>query len=686
MLNFKLNLSLLGWVLVMNGSALAQDDSEMRTLNVTLISPISTLHPYYYKGVETASIVHILFDALYQNDSQGMKPSLGTLTAKDLADDLNHYLKINDLFIKWQPSFGKTVSLEDVIYSFLTLNQNPLCNYGYADNFIETIEMDPQRSDHLLLRLKLFANEKTIREQLDFPLISLQAAGQSISVFNQKSRLFETSNSSSQAIKMINDADAPWLKIKDLLQEGASGTFSRNENGTTFVFLSRDKTRKYRSKIIKELNLADIQFSLFLYATIFPEALPNSLEIEEFEAFNEGQKARIKLKDQTELKASHPLMNLPVLFRSLDSSMASAWSYWGQPHSSYKFFVENNLGDALVLGRGKSFDKSKNKMDFGIQQIRFSRQTASDFISIKNSFLNGKTDMMLNVPLSIVDFLKGDNMLQFEAKGTQIEMIALNGADQVMDENNPLSDYRVRLALNYVLSKDEIFVEFEPPHAKIMNTPLTSNEARISNAEEVRLSTNQAKAEQLLTEAGWQRKNNIWVNQKGKPLSLKLIFQMRPGQRDRLLLELIAQQFRSFGIEITEPRNASLTPEDFHQQLNVMGDWHLALVRLFQSGGTDLSIYNPNDAAKNFMNFRPSPKINAKVNELFLAYETATDMQRRKVKEELALLLATESPALYLWDFTSTYLVNDSTVIVPLSDRPSAFHILENVDDLELNK
>lgn len=671
------------WVVVAAFGCVLNAQDEKTRLNVALLKPVTTLNPYYNDGIEAESLLNVLFDSIYVEVGGETRPSYANLLEGTSSSALTRPLEVVDRFVRWMPEYRDFVRPEDVRFTYYYLNANKASNNTYTANYVRGFRVDGDEKFEVLLRTP--PDTKTLKQQLDFKILPARFAKEHIALFDIKAKKFVDSSSHHEAKDMLANNDN-YLKIKDLLVDWGDGNYFQPRDGNYRILLETTKIDRFKGNIFRNLNLGEVAYSFYVYKNLFPDLIKD-FKVVDIEPINNGLAAAVFLPGEVTVDASglKAFSELPLLFRQLDSGMKNSNIFWGSPQTSYKFSIQERANDFIALKREKSRVPGKDRAEFSVQNIHFTRQAGNDIASIRSGFQSGAIDMIMNVSPSLSKHITSETVDKLYTKGSQIEMVALNCIDEIDGKENPLADFRVRLALNYVLSKEDLHVGQAPENSNIMHSPLTSADTRDKMAI-VKLTNNREKAAELLEAAGYSKKGTAWVDKSGKQLSFKLIFEKVIDTRDRNLLVDVVNQFRSFGIQVTDPHSSSLSRVDFYKELKQTKSWHFALIRLYQSSNTDIDMYNPDSPSKNVFNFLPSEANAAKFRDLFKTYQTSRDEQRRNVKQELATMIRDEAPALFLWDFQAVYMVNANTLLIQNNNSPSTYNVLQHIDDFRLTK
>lgn len=653
--------------------------SEKRELNVGMLRPLEPLHPYYYNSIEFASVINLLYESVYRETADGIQPSFAALSKSSALSVLDRELEIRSTGLKWYPKKGRTdrrMSSKDVAFSYFYLLQNKAANIPRPEQIIRGFMPDPNQPLLFNVLLHVPVRERTLMEQLTFPIIAAKYGEDHIMVYDKQKQRFHESSNHKDALVLLRETQ-DFLSVRDILQSYDGKAYYLTERGELQCTLNRTFLTQHKQPVLHSITPGIVSFTFFAYKHLFPE-IHHDFGIEEIRV-SLGNAFQMLLKSGTKPDGQRigKFLDRPILFRRRIPGMTETNNYWTVPQTSYKFSVGDNQTGVLTLDRKQSRVKGVNSSRLSVQNIRFAKQAGNDDTTIRRHFAAGSLDMLMRVPHSLAEQIQDDWITRVPTKGRHIEMIAMNCAKQ---KDNPLADVRVRRAINHALNKRNLKY-FMPKGGLTLKGPLSSADDR-TGLSPSKLKYDLSKAKRLMKSAGYTWTDPHWTTRSGKPLTLKLIFESKYDSRDLQFLLGIKDQLRRFGIKIEEPLEG-VARADFFKQLRVLKTWHLALVRRFHDSTTDLSIYNP-DSPKNFFNFKPSKVNAAQLMRLYDDYAIAQGSNRRNLKKKIAELIRQEAPAIFLWDFRAHFMVNDKTVRLNTSLNPSTFNVLEFIDSIKL--
>ena len=221
----------------------------------------------------------------------------------------------------------------------------------------------------------------------------------------------------------------------------------------------------------------------------------------------------------------------------------------------------------------------------------------ADDLTRASEFLAGKADIMLDVPVDVVDELKKNpNVKLYKVIDTGIHYI------QVNVRKPPLDDLRVRQAIMYAINRSAIAEALEdtviPWYTFMSPTQMCFNKSVEEWAEKY-YAYNPEKAKKLLAEAGWvDTDGDGIVDKDGKPLVLELLVPTDIPKLKRiapLIQSMLAQvgikvELREFKSEYIGDRiekwdfELALYTHSFHEPAGILPYiWHSELGNLTYS-------------------------------------------------------------------------------------------------------
>lgn len=719
-------------IFLLSTFAPAQRPNVDGVLKVAMLRPVSTLHPYYDRGIEGESVTALLFDQPFRVRQGQISPDLLDFADKDEPGVLKRRLEFVNRHIRWD-SLDRNVSRLDLLYSFHLLRMNPWAQHINIDGFLHNLWPDERSENDLHLSLIAEMHPpRELRHLMTFEVLPWEVGCHQVVMFDKKREKFFTSKNQREARGWLKQhleskGKSLYLTIGDIAVK------SNHFEGGIQLMMSKDFDKPYRNPSlalpVSGLNLADVAFTFFVWVDLMKsmgENLPQPLPRAISHILVSGQEGRLatlvprqgRMIDEDVLQR---LFHLPLLFRfpfehnevrgdpypfypydlSAKSnqpvfSQDTAKNYWRTPDCSYKFRVNTHEPGRLLLGRGRSRDPARDRSQYAVREIAMENLSANSLEDLTSGFSSGNTHMVL-IERPFMRNFSNERALAKRTTGTHVEMFALNNRSKIVldpggnKQFNPLADVRVRRALSRAVNRKTLRRDYRPRDAALMVGPLTSTDVRTSKSSTAQggqpLDSNSFSQEHAIVaremrKAGYQKTAGKW-QRSGKPLPLRIIYEKELDTRNRGLAYELRVQLEAGGFECEDVLNTSLEPEAFRSALFSGEGWHIALVQVYQGRSADMSRYNPRRQSRNFLGYRPEPTRRDRIEELFDNYELARGDQLTEVKNELALLIALDAPAIWLWDFQNHYLINSNRVETP-AFPPSTFDVLEGIDDFKL--
>jgi peptide/nickel transport system substrate-binding protein len=245
----------------------------------------------------------------------------------------------------------------------------------------------------------------------------------------------------------------------------------------------------------------------------------------------------------------------------------------------------------------------------------------------------------------------------------------------------PLSDIRVRKAVNYAINRQDL-IDFvldgfgQPAKTIFPDIVFWSNHQAEAYAFDAQT------ARQLLAEAGWKDADGDGVREKGtQPLSLKLVTYPNRAELPPLA-EVIQNQLSQVGVKV----ELVVVQVDAANQMRNKGDFDMFLV-----GRGLLFVPDPNEifmtdyfTENTFKDgWGPFHYQNAKVDELLLAARTSFDTDRRKdMYDRVQALLLADAPTANLNYYVNVDILSSKIKGYRMHPNEQSFR-LESVEVVE---
>ena len=264
---------------------------------------------------------------------------------------------------------------------------------------------------------------------------------------------------------------------------------------------------------------------------------------------------------------------------------------------------------------------------------------------------SGAVDIIDSVPVHMASSLSRDPRLKvLTTSGLRPVGLAM------LSTREPLSDLRVRHALNHAIPSQVIAAKVFMGLARVSDAPLAFNTFGHHRSGSYEYSP--ARAKTLLAEAGFedQDRDGI-VERKGEPLSLTLLTSEGAFPKDVLVAQVAAHALKAVGVNVTILKVEQGSYWDALRLKSSELRWDLALFGFNPSNGSGLyhldSMFrsNPDDAERpavwNIARFR-----NDEVDELLERASVTVDLEKRKeLLGDAQTLIWNEAP--YVWMYVN---------------------------------
>ncbi len=183
-----------------------------------------------------------------------------------------------------------------------------------------------------------------------------------------------------------------------------------------------------------------------------------------------------------------------------------------------------------------------------------------------------------------------------------------------------------------------------------------------------------ARAAELLTKAGFKRKNDQWVDRKGKPLTVRLVTQANLETAQDVVIN-VQSQLQSQGVQV-EPQFLGIA--DYRKKVWSDHDFDLVLSQWSFDRSEDIREQFHSTGSLNFLGYA-----NPQVDRLLDEARDATDPQRKKATlREVHAKVSADRPMIFLWTLDSYAAV--STKVRNVTVHP--FYFFTWVTDWTLGK
>jgi ABC-type transport system substrate-binding protein len=289
---------------------------------------------------------------------------------------------------------------------------------------------------------------------------------------------------------------------------------------------------------------------------------------------------------------------------------------------------------------------------------------------------SGAVDIIDSVPVHMVASLTRDPRLKvLTTSGLRPMGLA------ILSTREPLSDLRVRHALNHAVPVKIIAAKVFMGHAQVSDAPLAFNTVGHHHSGSYEYSP--ARAKTLLAEAGFEDRDGDGILERnGKPFDLTVLTSDGAFPKDVLVAQVAAHSLKVVGIKVTIAKVEQGSYWDALRLKSSDLEWDLALFGFNPSNASGLyhlsSMYqsNPDDAERpavwNIARFR-----NTEVDELLEEASVTVDLARRKeLLGSAQSLIWNEAP--YVWLYVDDVVSAARRDLVGAEVWPISFTITRN--------
>lgn len=212
------------------------------------------------------------------------------------------------------------------------------------------------------------------------------------------------------------------------------------------------------------------------------------------------------------------------------------------PISTGMYYIESNNATTIIL--------KKNESWWGIQDSnpkieKINVNIYSSMGEVYNAFKLGNIDLINTQSINIESNVGTLGFNKKEYKGREYDFVTINCNNEI------LAFPEVRKAILYAIDRNSIIANVYEGKYYNANFPLDYG-SWLYTEEAVSASYNPEQAKQILTEAGWELKNNNWqkyVDGKTKKIRFNLLVNSDNQYRNSVA-ELIRQNLEAIGIQV----------------------------------------------------------------------------------------------------------------------------------------
>lgn len=259
------------------------------------------------------------------------------------------------------------------------------------------------------------------------------------------------------------------------------------------------------------------------------------------------------------------------------------------PIGTGAYYVEGIANSTITLKFNEYYREPKE--EYKIKQIDISLFNSMG--EVYNAFKLGNIDLINTNVINIEEYIGTIGFAKKEYKARGYDYLALNCS------NNLLSNKVIRQAIMYGIDKNYIVANIYNNKYKVSEYPLDYGNY-LYNTEKAVWSYNPEKIKELLSNDGWELKNNVWqkrINYRTTKLSINLSVRSNDVNRVRVA-EIIKEMLEANGIQINIIK---LSDNNFNTNL-ANKNYDMILTGMNIYANPDLTTYIGEDNKANFIN------------------------------------------------------------------------------------
>ena len=260
-----------------------------------------------------------------------------------------------------------------------------------------------------------------------------------------------------------------------------------------------------------------------------------------------------------------------------------------KPLGTGTYYIDNIENSVITLKFNDYYRESKD--NYKIKQININLYNSMG--EVYNAFKLGNVDLINTNVTNIESYIGTIGFATKEYKARQYDFLSLNCS------NNLLSNKIVRQAIMYGIDKNYIIANVYNNKYKISEFPLDFG-SYLYNAEKSIWGYNPDKIKELLTNDGWELKNNIWqkrINYRTTKLNFNLTVNANNTDRVRVA-EIIKEMLEANGIQINIVK---LSENNYNANLSNK-NYDIILTGMNIYANPDLTSYIGENNRANFIN------------------------------------------------------------------------------------
>lgn len=260
------------------------------------------------------------------------------------------------------------------------------------------------------------------------------------------------------------------------------------------------------------------------------------------------------------------------------------------PIGTGMYKIESIADGTITLTKNKKWWNIQNE-NAKIETIII--KTYSQVGELYNSFKLGNTDIFTTSNYNLENYIGTIGYTKTEFSGRKFDYLAFNC------ESDILKNVEVRKAIGYALNKNSIVSNVYNNNYNVSDFPLDYGNYLYTN-KSVSSGYNQEQSKKVLTDNGWEYKNNRWQKKQGyNTIRINLTLTVKEDNEQRLAVaQNIKEQLEQIGIKISINKVSSSQYEKILQNKN----YEMILTGVYNSYSPNLGTFFGENNLQNYNN------------------------------------------------------------------------------------
>lgn len=329
------------------------------------------------------------------------------------------------------------------------------------------------------------------------------------------------------------------------------------------------------------------------------------------------------------------------------------------PIGSGMFKIDSIDGTNITLIKNEKWWNKKEK-DSKIEKIYI--RLYSEIGELYNSFKLGNIDIFTTSNINLEQYIGTIGYSKNEFKGREFDYLAFNC------QNTILQNVEIRKAISYAIDKTNIVSSIYSNEYYVSNFPLDYGNY-LYNTESVSSEYNPEQAKAILTNNGWEYKNNRWQKTENyKTTKLNLSLTVKSSDASRVAVaENIKTTLEQIGIKITINKVSDSNYKNILESKN----YDMIITGVYNSNSPDINTFFGENNLQNYKN--------DEINTIMTDVKSIVDENLLKEKyKRIVEIYEQEQPFISLYRNKTTIVKNQNLAGEVIGNNYFSYYRLEN--------